>query len=404
MSSLIIVDDEPIFLNFAKKCIASYFPEIDICGCFLNGQSALDFLSEHHADIILTDIEMPNIDGLQLVKEIYHRFPQCVTIIISCYSNFEYAKHAITYDVSNYLLKPLNIQELIPCMQKALDLSRTRKALYTRSLNLINEKTEVFYSNLLLGEFHSKSSLQEQFRKLNFPFSLEESSGILLRFTMKDSISQNPKFNADTLSIAFKNILMFTLQNQNCYFARKNGSHFEYILIGSDCKDEDIRTMTQHLRDTLLLSVKINVQCQFSSLLYFISDKTVALPEKSIIEKTDKNIVIAKAIKYIETHYSQNISREDVARSVYLSPAHFGLLFKEETKYSFTDYLLRIRMQEAIKLLSTSMKINDIAEKVGYSNRRRFFANFRAYTAFSPTEYRQKVLCMEDISDDSENE
>ncbi len=405
MSSLIIVDDEPMFLKFAQKCISSCFPDIEICGCFADGQEAIDFLADHSVDIVLTDIEMPNMNGLQLIESIYYMFPQCVVIVISSFSNFEYAKHAIRYDVSNYLLKPLNIQELIPCMQKALALSITRKTMHSQALNLINEKTEVFYSNLLLGEFTSKKNLQNQFEKLNFPFCIEESAGILFRFSLNDSMNWNRKFNVDTLIQTFKNILSLTLENHTCYFARKNGSHFEYIVIGADCTDENISTMVQQIQNTLLLSVKANIQTRFDSLLYFISKniQTAEKPDAANTEK-DKNKLITNAIKYMEKHYSENISREDVARSVFLSPAHFGLLFKEATKCSFIDYLTQIRMREAIKLLSTPMKINDIAKEVGYSSRNRFIANFRAHTAFTPTEYRQKVLCMGGISDETEAE
>jgi len=64
------------------------------------------------------------------------------------------------------------------------------------------------------------------------------------------------------------------------------------------------------------------------------------------------------------------------------------------------DYLTTVRMQKSIELLNTNMRINDIAEKVGYQNRNRFIINFRQYTGYTPTEYRKIILSMEDSSDE----
>ena len=112
MPKVIIVDDEKYIVSAIQKYISTYLPSFEVCGCFFDGEDALDFVVTNSVDIVITDICMPNMDGLELTKEIYDRNLPCKIIIISGYSEFEYAQSAIKYHVFNYLLKPLDFKEL----------------------------------------------------------------------------------------------------------------------------------------------------------------------------------------------------------------------------------------------------------------------------------------------------
>ncbi len=116
----------------------------------------------------------------------------------------------------------------------------------------------------------------------------------------------------------------------------------------------------------------------------------------------DDDIVIQKAMSYIQAHFQDDLTREDVADAVFLSSAYFSRFFKQKTGLSFIDYLTTIRMQKAVELLGTRMKVGDIAKKVGYQSRNRFFINFRLYTGYNPTEYRRQILRMEDTHEEAE--
>ena len=107
-------------------------------------------------------------------------------------------------------------------------------------------------------------------------------------------------------------------------------------------------------------------------------------------------------MSYIQAHFQDDLTREDVADAVFLSSAYFSRFFKQKTGLSFIDYLTTIRMQKAVELLGTRMKVGDIAKKVGYQSRNRFFINFRLYTGYNPTEYRRQILRMEDTHEEAE--
>lgn len=77
-----------------------------------NGKEAIDYIKEHRVDVVLTDICMPHVDGMELSKYLYENYPDTQIIIFSGFSDFEYAKKAIQYKVSEYLLKPVTAKEL----------------------------------------------------------------------------------------------------------------------------------------------------------------------------------------------------------------------------------------------------------------------------------------------------
>lgn len=69
---------------------------------------------------------------------------------------------------------------------------------------------------------------------------------------------------------------------------------------------------------------------------------------------------------------------------------------------NFIDYLTTVRMEKAAELLTTNMRVGDIAQKVGYQSRNRFFINFRQFSGYNPTEYRRQILKMEEAHEEME--
>lgn len=100
--------------------------------------------------------------------------------------------------------------------------------------------------------------------------------------------------------------------------------------------------------------------------------------------------VIEKAKAYVNMHYAEEISLEEVSRLVYLSPAYFSTLFKTETGSNFIKYVQYVRMENAKKMLRDgSMKVEDIARAVGYRDVKHFNKVFRQETNVKPSEYRK---------------
>ena len=108
MYSLIIADDEDITRMAVSGYIRKTQSDFQIAGTFTNGADALQFIHDNPVHLVITDIRMPGMDGLELARHISEQYPGISVLIISGYSEFEYARKAIQYGVSNYLLKPLD--------------------------------------------------------------------------------------------------------------------------------------------------------------------------------------------------------------------------------------------------------------------------------------------------------
>lgn len=109
---------------------------------------------------------------------------------------------------------------------------------------------------------------------------------------------------------------------------------------------------------------------------------------KQAIGKSDTSI--RKIMAYIQEHYNEDVTLSTIADSVYLHPTYISRLIKEQTGTTFTTLLTEIRMDKAAELLiSTNLKVYQIAEKVGYNNLKYFFKVFKEVKGSSPSEYRQ---------------
>jgi two-component system response regulator YesN len=104
---VVIVEDEQLILDNLIGKIEQFDLGFQVVGTAKNGKKALELITELHPDLVITDIRMPVMDGLELIKQITYQFPDIKKVIISGFSEFKYAQQAIQYGVKDYLLKPV---------------------------------------------------------------------------------------------------------------------------------------------------------------------------------------------------------------------------------------------------------------------------------------------------------
>lgn len=112
MYRILLVDDEILVRDAIKENIDWNGIGCELVGDCQNGQEAAEFVKQHPVDIVLTDICMPYMDGMELSHFLHDNYPDIVIVIFSGFGEFEYAKKAIQYNVSEYLLKPITAMEL----------------------------------------------------------------------------------------------------------------------------------------------------------------------------------------------------------------------------------------------------------------------------------------------------
>lgn len=121
MYNLLIVDDEMMICRGIQVMIKRKFADIFTSFIANDGLEALEILRERNIDLVITDIKMPRMDGLKLIKKVYEKKPSLKFIILSGYDEFQYAREAIKYNVCDYLLKPIKRNELYEVIQKTID-------------------------------------------------------------------------------------------------------------------------------------------------------------------------------------------------------------------------------------------------------------------------------------------
>lgn len=127
MLKVLFADDEPLMLEGLRFLVDWEELDFEICGEALDGEDALQLIHSKEPDLVITDVRMPVIDGLELISRTYESSLRPKFIIFSGYADFEYAKRALKYGVANYLTKPLDEQELTEALQTVkaqIDLER----------------------------------------------------------------------------------------------------------------------------------------------------------------------------------------------------------------------------------------------------------------------------------------
>ncbi len=107
MYRVLIADDEPIALEHISSIIEIKCPQYEVAGTAENGKEAMEKVAQYHPDLLITDIKMPLMSGIELASEIHEKYPDTYTLIVSGYSDFEYARSALQSGVCDYILKPV---------------------------------------------------------------------------------------------------------------------------------------------------------------------------------------------------------------------------------------------------------------------------------------------------------
>ena len=115
---IMLCEDEPLLLERLRRMVEGLDSGFTVVGTAENGRDALEMLSQTGADLLATDIRMPVMDGIELIKKLQEEQPRLECMLISGYGDFEYARTALRLGVCEYLLKPVSEEELKKALQR----------------------------------------------------------------------------------------------------------------------------------------------------------------------------------------------------------------------------------------------------------------------------------------------
>ena len=215
--SFVIVDDEPEIREGIRDTIPWESLGFSFRGSFANGKEALEYVEQEPPDVLITDINMPFMDGLVLSELVLQRSPKTKVLIISGYDDFEYARKALQLQVHDYIVKPITPREFKDTLSKLKvvldreraeqqDLERIKKQL-AENLPLIKER---FLNQLITGSISSEETSE---RCSYFGLTLNPTQGsfhcIILDFARHHG---GEGFDIDMLRV--KNVIRYNMETQ----------------------------------------------------------------------------------------------------------------------------------------------------------------------------------------------
>jgi two-component system response regulator YesN len=518
MLKVFLVDDEPFILEGLCSIVDWEQYGLEIAGQAQNGEEALFAMETLDIDILITDISMPKINGLELIREVIHRNKDIKFIILSGYNEFGYVKEGIKLGIENYLLKPINLEELkqtlhntvnkiqnsahAKIMDKNLDIIRDNilmrwvnrtidpKELLEKAKMLQINLGHAFYVVAVLRFCYlneedcpleaqhiaeigrvCKQSIQQDSGTYSF---IDLDGDFILMFALHDRTKQREAIH-ETIGIIKNKVheslhvqITVTIGSVESTFLEVNESYknaknlqeyyfqssgeltIDYELINrvapvrsnhlplqlddfaaillSRNKDEAFAFMDdsftylqetkgikpseiQNLAVEFILQIKkvgkrkeLDYKKIFS---HIFKIRTIEQLKDHLRYSVDSTIdslesvegygpIITRTLKYVDEHYHEELSLKTLSRTLNMNSIYLGQLFLQEMRVTFSDYVNKYRIEKAKQLLlKTMLKVNDIANKVGYIDATYFFRKFKKVVGVSPLEFRQREASQE---------
>jgi len=358
--SILLVDDEPLIIEGLKILVKTNLPSVGKIHVAYSGKEGIDMALEHMPDVIITDIRMSDIDGLEMVRTLQEKGSRSRFIILSGYEEFEYARTAIALGVDEYLTKPVEEDELIKAWDKVTTKINNEDSNSVMSLDECLVLLEKEYKNVEVSKYITSKALVE------LELSIAVSDEMRCRDCV-DGIFQ--AIREDGLTYGEAKLIAVTLVVHSLRRFNMTTDDGQYSM--------ELRAM-----DRWESVGRIRIWCM----------NTVAGIAKNRTEIVqDNKDLITNVQKYLIMNYRKNISLTDIADRFNINPTYFSGLFKKKTGMTYIRYLTMVRMQKAKSLLDrTDKKIYEICEAVGYSDVNHFNRVFRREYGMTPFDYRKR--------------
>ncbi len=394
--TILIADDDPSICDGLELLINWNSYGFHIISKVYDGAEAANYLKENHVDLLITDIRMPKLDGISLIQETCRNESKPHIIVLSGYSDFEYATAAMEYGVKRYLLKPVQEEKLVSALKdirKELDMQKDVRI-------ETEEKNELIESSMLKLLISGHTISGKSFAKfgLNGNYKWFQLAVIKSKTMKTDKISDLNIMAENTFLVVFDYCHMMEYSGYIVIvLAAHNKESLSYEHIFRDFMTKAFQSGI-HLGCMLVSKAQENMEGigeVFHSCVDFLNCNVQGEDDSAVYfqDKAQQNRVLQKIIQVIQTNYSEKITLRSLSASFYINPAYLGRLFKKNMGVSFNEYLLDIRMSNAMKLLkNTTLSIADISERVGYFDVDYFSKLFKQRIGITPSDYRANTV------------
>ena len=424
MYKVLLVDDEYMITEGLKRLIPFDKWDMEVVATANHADDALDYVREHPVDIVISDVNMPDKTGLEMIGEMKELLPNAYYILLSGYQEFDYVKKAMNLNVVDYLVKPVDKVELERLLEKIasqlgeqshepeilsqqldeeafkahlsqkenwwIGLSKEKQGNFVIPYYVLGQDWEIIladqeFEGLLVMPF--EASYQANFEKWKRDVektlfygsvNLDQSESLFSYYEpiYRVIIQGNLQQIIEELTLLEKIVL------ENTPRVSITKQLFTQFVM-------DVFHLFEHLKADDMTDIVKNIHAitTFEDLVAYTKETLT-----SFFGQYRMNENVVSVLEVIGRDYKKELSLKDISKDLFINPVYLGQLIKKETNSTFAELLNKQRIKAAQQLLlSTNDSIEDICYTVGYSNVGYFYKVFRKLCGKSPKAYRKQV-------------
>ncbi len=375
---LLIVDDEPVIVRGLLQLIDYAELGYEQVLSATKSSEALRLLRDQQPEAMLSDIAMPGLTGLELLRLIREESIPTQVIFLSGFRSFEYAQEALSLGAKDYLVKPVDTEKLT-CDLK--EIAETHQQLQTQQR--LQQHLDAIGQDAM-PSFAEVRTDDRPFSLICFHLAVNQQqsslSAGLLHFS---ALSRGEACCAEKGCVTFLKddylcaIIHGTEQEECGTLARS---------IGAECSGLVEKALSRPFNYVIYPEVLLSTQEIPRAWQYCVQQLTIPHRDR----QTDDSL-IDRIRDYIAHHYGEDLSLDTMSDRFAMNPTYFSSFFHQKTGIRFKDYLTRIRITEARRLLMQSdLKIYEISQQVGFSDVRYFSQIFLKMTGVLPKDYKSR--------------
>lgn len=507
---IIIVEDEKSIRNGLAKMLPKLNPEYEVVGLAKNGLDGYRQIRDESPDLVIMDIEMPEMDGLTMLEKLREIGFRGKAVVLTAYADFSYAKRAIELGIENYLLKPIKIEELRKTLddisqslkkesgtknvqEKLLSLEQIFKSALLAELT-VDEELEAYAENTygldsqgtfalmsayLSDYYDSYYEAAERFLEPYLEAGTDHSvcmittvryrAIVVVFYNMKDPDKTRNWYEKQIIPAAYHVLkhppifgwtvcqgltslasgleeleqakmwklcfpegqlmtmdriralqtipLKYSLEMESQMkqaLVKRERAAYDHILeqMIAYCVEEphhpdEIREACTRLTMALItvadsmgwITDNISIQHSIGEISQAISWQRIRELMRNLYDELTGvqdqpehvSLLVKRALTMIESQYSQGITLEELAKHLCVTDEYLSTQIKKETGISFTETVRKLRIERIKELLvHSSLKLNQIAEMVGYTDPKYMSKVFKEEVGMLPAQFRKQ--------------
>ncbi|MGL5379857.1 response regulator transcription factor [Clostridium sp.] len=404
MCRLLIVDDKSLTDNSLEDIINWKDLGCDIVGVTFNGNEALNIIKENCIDLVITDINILGLDGLNLISEIKRLSIKSKVIVISNNIEYKTVRDAMKNGAIDYLSRDfIDNNEVALLIEKVMGIT---------SNNNEDNKDNYYISNLLKevakGYNISKSKIEEIFKKaeneiLKKPYRIiyfKKEDGFLLNELMSNILNEARKNFINVMPIYLNNnnnILIFNesqrekvinIVTKNINKVKQNNNSNIYAILSDLCN------VDYEICDLLKNTINKLDYCFYSFKNYIIDDESIKFSRKELSASNIKyRKEVEDIISYIDKNIQSKITLKMLSNDINMNESYLSRMFKRETGKNIVYFINERKMKKAMELLEDeSILIKQVSKAVGIEDQFYFNKLFKKFYNVNPSDFKKKNI------------